>query len=448
MNNWLILEQSHVMSQNQIQSLELLTMDSVTLNEFMYNEHLENPVLERKVSSESSFESFSEKMQMYKSIADTTMVYNGNSSPEEDYAYEIPGRKANAVRELILGQLTEDDFASKEHSLTEYMIELLDENGFFPVPVSEVAKRCGKTEETVQKCLDNLRELEPCGVFSENLKECLLYQLIQRGELDENLERMIGEHLDDIASGKIRNITKQLKLSTLQVRDYIALIRQLNPRPLAGYTAGETMYLVPDIILEKENGEWTVCLNDKWVEDYHISDFYLKMMESTDDEELKQYFRVKIERARTLLRNVRQRRATMIAIAEAVLQRQQDYFDGKGVLKPMTMQEIADQLGVHISTVSRGIRDKYLQYPKETVLFKDLFSQSASRPALNQEDGLTARQIQRRIKEIVDGEDKKAPFSDLKISELLAEQKIHISRRTVAKYRDALQIPGIFQRKE
>ena len=448
MDSWLILEQSHILSQNQIQSLELLAMDSVTLNEFMYNEHLENPVLERKVTSDASFESYSERMQMYKNIADSTVVYNGKRSGEDDYDYELPGKKTDSLRELIVGQLMEEDFAYEESALTDYLIELLDENGFFSVPIEEVARKSGKSTETVRRCLQNLRELEPCGIFSENLTECLLYQLEQKGILNEELELIIREHLEDIATGKIKNITRALKISTIKTREYIACIRALNPRPLCGLTAGETMYLVPDIILSKEGGQWNVSLNDKWIEDYHISDFYLNMMEKSVDEQLREYFREKIERARSLLRNVRQRRETMIAITEAVLDRQKSYFDGTGALKPMTMQDIADQVGVHVSTVSRGIRNKYLQYPKETVLFKNLFTQPASRRNTEDDNAVTAKQVQLRIRQIVDSENKMSPLSDQKIAMILSGEGIQISRRTVAKYRDILQIPGTFQRKE
>lgn len=448
MDSWLILEQSHILSQNQIQSLELLAMDSVTLNEFMYNEHLENPVLERKVTSDASFESYSERMQMYKNIADSTVVYNGKRSGEDDYDYELPGKKTDSLRELIVGQLMEEDFAYEESALTDYLIELLDENGFFSVPIEEVARKSGKSTETVRRCLQNLRELEPCGIFSENLTECLLYQLEQKGILNEELELIIREHLEDIATGKIKNITRALKISTIKTREYIACIRALNPRPLSGLTAGETMYLVPDIILSKEGGQWNVSLNDKWIEDYHISDFYLNMMEKSVDEQLREYFREKIERARSLLRNVRQRRETMIAITEAVLDRQKSYFDGTGALKPMTMQDIADQVGVHVSTVSRGIRNKYLQYPKETVLFKNLFTQPASRRNTEDDNAVTAKQVQLRIRQIVDSENKMSPLSDQKIAMILSGEGIQISRRTVAKYRDILQIPGTFQRKE
>ena len=170
------------------------------------------------------------------------------------------------------------------------------------------------------------------------------------------------------------------------------------------------------------------------------------LMQEAQDQELLEYFRSRLEHARFVLRTVEQRRETLISITQAVLERQKDYFDGCAPLRPMTMQEIARDAGVHTSTVSRGVKDKYIQFPEKTILMKKLFSQSVA--SAYDEEGMTAARVSELIREIISAEDPENPYSDQKISRMLARQGIDISWRTVAKYREAMLIPGIFGRKK
>lgn len=175
---------------------------------------------------------------------------------------------------------------------------------------------------------------------------------------EELLSDIIRNHLQDIAEGKISTISRGLKISSAEVRKLIHVIKNLNPRPLNGIGGEKAQYILPDVILEFQDGQWNIELNDKWTGNLQVSDFYIHMMETAQDEELKSYFENKLRRARFIMNAVEQRRATILGIAREILKRQEDYFLGKGQLKPMTLEDIGDVLEIHKSTVSRAIRDQ------------------------------------------------------------------------------------------
>ena len=241
------------------------------------------------------------------------------------------------------------------------------------IPPKDIAKDLGVAEEQVEEVLSMLKELEPQGLFASGLEECLLMQVRGMDE-EELLSDIIRNHLQDIAEGKISTISRGLKISSAEVRKLIHVIKNLNPRPLNGIGGEKAQYILPDVILEFQDGQWNIELNDKWTGNLQVSDFYIHMMEIAQDEELKSYFENKLRRARFIMNAVKQRRTTILGITREILKRQEDYFLGKGQLKPMTLEDIGDVLEIHKSTVSRAIRDKYLRVPSGCVLFRSLFT--------------------------------------------------------------------------
>ena len=200
---------------------------------------------------------------------------------------------------------------------------------------------------------------------------------------------------------------------------------------------------MPDIIVHRESGEWYGELNDSWMEDYKINDYYLKMMKESGDEELVSYFKEKLERVRFLMGSIEQRRQTIMGIVDLIIERQKPFLEGKGPLTPMTMRDAAEALGIHPSTVSRAVRGKYLQYPNGSIFMKSLFTASAGK-----EDGVSAMGVKQTLKELIEGEDHRKPYSDKDLAELLESRGIHISRRAVAKYREEMGIKGSFERRQ
>ena len=306
-----------------------------------------------------------------------------------------------------------------------------------------MASACGITEEQAARCLNDLRQLEPYGIFAEDLKHCLLKQIQVLGMEDTDLWQVVDGYLEAVAGGKISEISRGLGLTTAKVRKCISQIAELNPRPLAGFGTENASYIVPDIILHRENGEWYGELNDSWMEDYKINDYYLKMMKESGDEELVSYFKEKLERVRFLMGSIEQRRQTIMGIVDLIIERQKPFLEGKGPLTPMTMRDAAEALGIHPSTVSRAVRGKYLQYPNGSIFMKSLFTASAGK-----EDGVSAMGVKQTLKELIEGEDHRKPYSDKDLAELLESRGIHISRRAVAKYREEMGIKGSFERRQ
>jgi len=333
-----------------------------------------------------------------------------------------------------------------ENKVMEVLIECLDESGFFTMPLEDVAAMTRTSLETVEKCLDIMAGLKPDGIFAPDLAHCLIRQLEVLDEDDQYIRRIILEHLEDVADGKISSISRKLNLPTAQIRKYIAAIKKLNPRPLMGIRAGKTEYIMPDIIFTYKDQQWSIELNDKWMGDYKLSSYYMGLMQSATDKELLEYFRRKMESTRFIIRSVEQRRMTILRISQAILEWQMDYFMEKGPLKPMTMADIADKIEMHVSTVSRGIKGKYLQCPRGTIRVKSLFSAGVA-ATVGDGGGETSEVIKVKIRDIIDHENHEKPYSDQEIAELLEEKNISISRRTVAKYRKELGISATYERK-
>ena len=415
------LKQKLQISQQQIQSLEILTMDNLELGDLMAREYLENPLFERK---EGSF--VVEKSKQMLEQVETKEEF----SPEAYLSQQIPWI------------LYSKEYAEKIH----FFIQGLNEDGYYTIPMEDTARHLGLSIEAAQDILLKLQELEPYGVFARNLKECLLIQIKHQYHSNEVLMNIVENYLDEVGKGKISTISRAYDLTTAQVREIIHLIEKLNPRPFAGMGRDTTEYIIPDIIVEFDQEGYHIQMNDGWMEDYSISDYYLQLMKETRDEELFLYFKKHYERAKLLLKNIESRRTTIIAVAEQIVQVQQSYMKKEGPLQVLKMADIADKLQVNVSTVSRAIKGKYLQYPAKIEPMRSFFCTHA---VIQSEQGLINQSVVKsRIRELINEERQTKPLSDAQISELLKEEGIQVSRRTVSKYRKEMGVYSSFERRD
>lgn len=423
----ILQKQKQILSQKQLQSLSILAMDNVELDMFLQNEYLENPLLEHvEIMPEN-----------------TAGTSSRNSDEKDPWNYRSEDEGLD-LKTAIRDQIKIGSYNKETLDIMEYLIECLDDSGYFTMPLDEAARKCGTSQKQVARCLEELQQFEPVGIFSTSLQECLLKQLEKLNLENDELKQMIMYHLEDVADGNIGNISRKLHISTIQVRKYILIIETLNPRPASGFAGSKTEYIVPDIIVYRDEN-WRIELNDHWAGNYEISGYYLKMMSETGDPQLKEYFANKAKRAQLILQSVEQRRQTLLDMMDRIVKWQTPFFHGTGSLRPMTMTDLAESMGVHPSTISRAVKGKYVQYPRETILLKSLFSQEISK---NREStGTTAKEIQAIIQKMIQEEDKKKPYSDQKLKEMLEEKEISISRRAVAKYREILGIKGSLERK-
>jgi RNA polymerase sigma-54 factor len=422
------LEQNLKLSQSQLQSLKILSLDNCELNDFLQNEYVENPLMD--YCEHGEFPAWNQ--------------YGSSPSTNGEMFYrEIPNPAGNQIKDYLLEQLNSKDFSSIQWEVFGILIDCLDENGYFKLSVRDICRWLKIEPSLVQSCLNVLTTLEPCGIFAPNLPQCLLVQLEKSGQLTSNLRNIILYHLDDVASGRISSITKSLSMSTQEVRKCIAKIRTLNPRPLSGFSVESTNYVVPDIILNEQDGEWGIYLNDQWIGNYSISDCYLNMMKTVEDSELKDYFQQKYARCQFIINSIEQRRETILKISKAIFEWQHDFFTRRGTLVPMTLTDIANVIDMHPSTVSRGIKNKYLQYPAGIISLKKLFISSAGKGCMD-----SSFAIKKRIKGLVSSETPLYPHSDSALVNILKKEGIQISRRTVAKYREELGIQSTYFRRQ
>ncbi len=437
-------EQQQRLNAGQMQSLDILTLSNQELDSFMAGEYLENPLLDCSLDSGDDGAPLS-GLTAQRDAHLTSSTYqerdNEDDNPsDEDYSDAGSSKTdQDSLESLVLSQLDTDSYTSHELTLVRLLVCCLDEHGFFPMEPEKVARALGFPLQTVEQLLERLRQLEPAGIFSPNMGECLIYQLERQGICDDTLETMLREHLSDMLDGKLSHIAQDMHLSPEHVRDYLHVIGTLNPYPLAGMGDEPVRYVVPDIVATREGNAWHVELNDRWMGTYGLNDYYLRMMERTPKGELKEYLQKKYKRARLLVDAIERRRNTIVRIAETILDIQEPYFLYHAPLVPMTLEDVAQRVEVHPSTVSRAIRDKYLQYQK-TVLVKDLFG-----AALGYSD-VSSDEAHRALAMAVKQEDPAKPLSDSAFARLLQKQGISISRRTVAKYREQLGIPDSRQR--
>lgn len=446
MKQKLTVEQRQLLSQNQISSLELLALCNYELNRFMENEYMENPLLEQTNTGTESYDQ-EEYQTWYRSNYCKPLTNSAGFYEEgigtNDQDLEISNTKN--IHSHVYDQLALDRYPDKELKVIDFLIHSLDSNGFIDLEVPEIAQLTGASERVIEKCLIDLKKLEPAGIFAKNLEECLLIQIGILGLDDENLKYIISHHLTDVSQGKLSSITRTLDISSAQARRYVALISTLNPRPLQGFGESQKQYIIPDVIVTMDtDGKWNIEINDNWCGSYQLNDYYLQMMAEVKEPELFEYFKKKLERARFLIHAVEQRRKTIIQITNIILEEQEEFFRYSGKLKPCTMTQTAERMSVSTSTISRAVKDKYLQFPAGCILMKNLFS--APVPG-NDGSLINSDGVKQFIRELVDGENKEKPYSDSKLAELLGKKGVDLSRRVIAKYREDIGIPGSFDRK-
>lgn len=425
--------QQQLLSVDQRQSLQILAFTNQELDSFLSEEYMQNPMLDCERDRQSEIiDSIDGHYEYASSYKDHYIQYEEEDS---DRRGDIRAKETSSLRRQLKGQLSIGSYSGEEWKLIDYLIDCLDEKGFFTYSAEEISSVYGCPVEMVEKCLADLRELEPAGIFSRDIAECLLKQLQAQKEKDEVLIRIISDHLPDLLRGNLSAVTRALGISTAKCRACIRKIGELNPRPIMNTETEGVEYVVPDILVTRENNVWKVTLNDGWMGEYKFNDYYIHMMQSAADPELREYFRTKLDRARLIVTSIERRRSTIIQIVEAILEYQNDYFLRGGKLVPMTMDLLAQKLGISTSTVSRAVKNKYIQY-RRPILLRDLFSNAAS-----EKTDASADIVRRRIGELVSKEDHAHPLSDDRIAKLLKNEDMSVSRRTVAKYRQQMGIP-------
>ena len=459
----LTIEQAQklVMTPELIQAIQILQFNTQELEAYVDEQVLVNPILEHQEPSESDYaektrpkagehdfdwsEHFKEKE--YDDISYKQWQYNRHNPENAEYTFEQFVSTDVSLTENLMVQLQFVPMKKGMKMAAKYVIEALDENGYLSQSLEEVADQFHLTVEQAEEVLKVIQGFDPIGVGARDLKECLKIQLRHQGNDDPLLLQVVEEHLEDIANNRLSNIARVLDITVREAQEISDVIRKLEPKPgrqFSGFT--ETRYVIPDVTVEKVDGEYVVMVNESSTPRLTLSPYYQKMLAESDKESnISQFLTGRLNSAVWLIRSIEQRKQTIYNVVNAVVKYQVDFFEhGPKYLKTLTLKQIADEVGIHESTVSRSINGKYMQSPRGVFEIKYFFTSGVSGSS---GEGIASQSIKTLIREIVEKEDPRAPKSDQAMVEILKEKGIDISRRTVAKYRDEMQVPSSSKRK-
>lgn len=441
-------KQKLILTQTMQQSINILQMSAYELREYIKKEFEENPILEAEFNVIESRENI-ENTQSAKYLNDKydeSYNYKYNNEDEVSVFNFISDKKS--LKDYLYEQLGEVKSDIKIKKIVSYMIESLDNRGYLENTVYEICSDLRIDEEYGESALEILQSLEPCGIGARNLKECLLIQLKNKGILDEIIKEIILKYLEYIADCKYNYIAKELKITPKEVQAYGDIIKTLEPKPARGYYTGEEIkFIIPDAYIVKIRDEYSVIMNKDIIPNITINNLYKQEILNGKNKREVEYVKEKVNDAIKLINNVEQRNTTILKLLECIVKKQKEYFEsGQEYLKPMTLRELADEMRLHESTVSRAIKDKYILTSRGTVKIKELFSNGIVSCGINGED-VSTNTIKNKIKKLVNLENKSKPLSDQAICDLLNKEDIAISRRTVAKYREELGIKSSSKRK-
>lgn len=455
----LTIEQTQklTMTPELIQAIQILQFNSQELEAFVQDELMQNPVLEydgsepkkefeisksetieKKESEEADFD-LREKVREaeYDDISYKQWEY---SRDKDETSFEQFISRDETLEDSLLLQLTFSNLRGIELKIGRYLVEAIDDNGYLTVDIPQVAKLFKVYESVVEGVLDVIQTFEPSGVGARSLEECLVIQLASKGLLEESVEYIIYNHLQDLGENKLNKVSKATGLTVEQVQMIADLIRTLEPKPGRKFSSGDTVkYMVPDVIVEKVEDSYQVVTNETTLPRLMVSPYYMNLAkQSPNDEELSKYLNDRYNAAIWLIKSIEQRKQTIYNVVNSVIEHQKEFLDnGPKFLKTLTLKQVAEDLNIHESTVSRSINGKYMQTPRGVFEIKYFFSSGVMDST---GEGMSSNSIKTFIKEIVDNEDPKKPYSDQDMVEILSQKGIEISRRTVAKYREGMNI--------
>ncbi|MCB1230194.1 MAG: RNA polymerase factor sigma-54 [Verrucomicrobiae bacterium] len=445
------------------QSLQVLQAATMELRHLVRQELEENPVLEdestdvslEETAKDNDDEAFEEEFAELSALDQEWREYLAQSrvaaprrdDAEERHQFMLDSLVApETLQEHLTDQLNLSDMDEGTRKVTELLIGNTDENGFLQVSIEDLCFDMGIPLPDLEVAKALIQSFDPVGVGAEDLRECLLIQLDRLGKRHSLEFRIVDHHLDDLAKKRYPLIAKKLSVSPEQITKAAEFIATLDPKPGSRFSSGNNTYVTPDVIVERIGGEWTVSLVNDSVPRLRISNSYKDLMgQAASGRDVRSYIRDKIRAGKFLIRSIHQRQQTIETIAKQIVERQRDFLEkGPAHLHPMTMAQIAEVVGVHETTVSRAVSGKYIATPHGVFEMKYFFTTGYQTES---GESLSNTSVKKALRELVDDEDPKKPLSDQALVAELKKQGINIARRTVAKYRDELNILPSHMRK-
>lgn len=470
------LTQQLVMTPQLQQAIKLLQLSRLELQDVVRQELEENPVLEESMELEDNKEPEQLELQEKEEAApaetgefkeveageetlremDWDAYLEGyNYSAGEQYyeddddrpSYENILTKKGSLSDHLTWQLNMARFSDLERAVGSEIIGNIDEDGYFRASVGEIAQAARLEDEVVEAVLLRIQEFDPMGVGARDLRECLLIQIAQLGMEGGVVESLVRDHLKDLEARRYKQIGRALGVDIQDILVATRIIAGLDPKPGSVFAHDDVQYISADIFVYKLGDDYVVVLNDEGLPNLRINPFYSSESKSArqGDAKAEEYISEKMRSALWLIKSIHQRQRTVYRVAKSIVKFQRDFLD-RGIehLRPLVLRDVAEDIGMHESTISRVTTNKYMQTPQGLFELKYFFNSGIS---TNEGDFIASESVKNKIKDIVDGEDPKRPYSDQRIAELLAVQNINIARRTVTKYREMLRIGSSSERK-
>ncbi|NOY74698.1 MAG: RNA polymerase factor sigma-54 [Kiritimatiellaeota bacterium] len=464
------------MAPQQIQSLEVLLASIQELQMKISQELSENPTLEqvspgneelsgdilsntesvqKNETPEERRENDDDGMAELARLADSwrggdqngpTTAFSAEAAEKRQYLFDSLTVE-QSLQEYLSEQLRFLDIDDKTAELAELVIGSIDDSGYLRSITADLATVSGVSLEEMERVVRLVQTFDPPGICARDIKECLLLQLEHRGLKKTSLHALVRNHLDDVAANRLPLVAKRMKVTMDELREMLDALKHFNPHPGAHLAPDSPQFITPEAtIVENEDG-YTVVPNKSHIPKLRLSQQYLKILEDpTTPPDVKEYIREKLNKSKALMKSLDQRQSTIMRISEVILDTQHDFFEhGIEHLKPLTMQQVADRLGIHETTVSRAIANKHIQSPRGLFEYKFFFSSGYQSDSGEE---VSNRSVMEKIKDIIALEDPKKPHSDQKISDMLKKLGLNVARRTVAKYRESMRIPTSNLRKE
>ncbi len=442
------LSQHLAMTMQLQQAIEILQLSAQDLCATIEKEYLENPVLEMEYSTGRRERYAQDGSVNVRALAD--YLDGGSKQPayftdEDERQFDAPAPLHATLEEELLEQVnftfTENE---SERAVATFLVGSLDSRGYLTLPTAEAARAMGCSEAEVLRILAVIQSFEPAGVGARDLAECLRLQAQRSGIYEGLVAAIIDRHLDAVAAHRLKEIAAAEHVQPADVQMAVDIVRRLNPKPGAAYGAADSTYITPDVIIRKGEKGYEVEVEEAGVPKLHISALYRQS--DTFDKKTQKYIASRLRAAAWLINSIEQRRTTIRRVVEEIVRRQPAYFEkGPASLEPMTMKDVADTIGVHESTVSRAVANKYAELPTGVVALRSLFTSRSARTETGED--VAAAQAKSVIESFIKGEDPKKPLSDQKLCTLLKERGIALSRRTVMKYREQLGYDSSVKRK-
>jgi len=461
------LRQSMVVRPDLIQSLKLLMEPILNLEQILRQRLSDNPLLEEvdqrdnpdeistapETEPDRNDEGNVDRIDWQEFLGeDHECNYSGNyrdfSFGGDNESHESVSVAEKTLFDHLLEQLGYAKITEEQKEIGAYIIGNIDESGFLRISIADIAGELKIEPEKVIEVLNVIKTFDPTGVGSLDLRECLLAQLDEQGLQGSLAWIIVNEHLPGLEKKSQMQLAKILGTSPERIQMAMEVIRGLSPRPATGMFIRPAVHIVPDLIVERIGDDYMVFHNDKNLPNLRINQSYRSLIKrgNKSSETTKQYVREKLEQARWLINAINQRRNTMVTVMETIVEQQKEFFEhGEAFLKPLTMEHIADSVGMNVATISRVANGKYVQTPLGMFEIKYFFNTGVS---TSSGDDLPKRVVKTKIDEIIRNENPATPYSDQEIAKLMETQGIKLARRTVTKYREELNIKAARYRKQ